>query len=264
MIGNMRMWMGENGVRSMVRGWSPTFIGYSLQGLGKFGLYEIFKYKYSNMIGKENSIRYRSALYMCASASAEFFADIMLVPFETIKLKVQTIPGYGNGLRDGSARLLREEGTRGMFQILPTLWARQIPYTIIKFVAFERIIEYIYGLTEEKWQRPKSSFNSAEQLGWTFIAGYSAGIICGAVSHPADTMATLLSKYPSTDMTYGQRCSLIYSGSAEKPGIGFYGLWKGFGPRVLMIGTLTGLQWFIYDSVKTAWGIPTTGKGGKK
>jgi solute carrier family 25 phosphate transporter 3 len=33
-----------------------------------------------------------------------------------------------------------------------------------------------------------------EQLGWTFLAGYSAGVICGAVSHPADTMASLLSK----------------------------------------------------------------------
>ena len=27
------------------------------------------------------------------------------------------------------------------------------------------------------------------------------------------------------------------------------GLWKGLGPRILMIGTLTALQWFIYDSV---------------
>jgi len=33
-------------------------------------------------------------------------------------------------------------------------------------------------------------------------------------------------------------------------------LWKGLGPRILMIGTLTALQWFIYDSVKIALAMP--------
>ena len=37
---------------------------------------------------------------------------------------------------------------------------------------------------------------------------------------------------------------------------GFAGLWKGLGPRIVMIGTLTALQWFIYDSVKVMLDIP--------
>ena len=32
-------------------GWAPTFIGYSLQGLGKFGFYEMFKDVYKNIVG---------------------------------------------------------------------------------------------------------------------------------------------------------------------------------------------------------------------
>ena len=32
-------------------GWAPTFIGYSLQGLGKFGFYEIFKDVYKKVVG---------------------------------------------------------------------------------------------------------------------------------------------------------------------------------------------------------------------
>jgi hypothetical protein len=36
--------------------------------------------------------------------------------------------------------------------------------------------------------------------------------------------------------------------------IGFAGLWKGLTTRILMVGTLTGLQWWIYDSFKTAVG----------
>lgn len=33
-------------------------------------------------------------------------------------------------------------------------------------------------------------------------------------------------------------------------------MWKGLAPRILMIGTLTALQWFIYDSVKVFFRLP--------
>jgi solute carrier family 25 phosphate transporter 3 len=32
-------------------GWAPTLVGYSLQGLGKFGFYEIFKDVYKKIVG---------------------------------------------------------------------------------------------------------------------------------------------------------------------------------------------------------------------
>lgn len=34
------------------------------------------------------------------------------------------------------------------------------------------------------------------------------------------------------------------------------GVWKGLTPRIIMIGTLTALQWFIYDAVKVALRLP--------
>ncbi len=33
----------EGGLKGLVRGWAPTLCGYSIQGAGKFGLYEYFK-----------------------------------------------------------------------------------------------------------------------------------------------------------------------------------------------------------------------------
>jgi len=33
-------------------------------------------------------------------------------------------------------------------------------------------------------------------------------------------------------------------------------MWKGLVPRIIMIGTLTALQWFIYDSVKVYFKMP--------
>lgn len=42
-FGGMKVTVGEEGVRALARGWAPTLIGYSFQGLGKFGFYEVFK-----------------------------------------------------------------------------------------------------------------------------------------------------------------------------------------------------------------------------
>lgn len=279
MFGNIGIITQKKGIAGITRGWAPTLVGYSFQGLGKFGLYEIFKYKYGQMIGKENAVKYRTLLYMVSSASAEFFADILLCPWETVKLKVQTVEirgwlegtsqGYSKGLMDGTPKLLKTEGTGGAFQILGALWARQIPYTIIKFVAFEAIIEQIYKMTDAYMGKTKADFSKMEQLGWTFLAGYSAGVICGAVSHPADTMASLLSKNPTMEGGITTRVGKLYNGYTDASGTfvagtGQAGLWKGFGPRVFMIGTLTALQWFIYDTVKVSFGIPTTGHVAKK
>jgi hypothetical protein len=68
----------------------------------------------------------------------------------------------------------------------------------------------------------------------------------------------------SHTLTLSHTYTQTHTGYGETPATGWSGLWKGFGPRVVMIGTLTALQWFIYDSVKVAFGIPTTGAVEKK
>jgi len=248
-----RLILQRDGAKGLVRGWAPTLVGYSIQGLCKFGFYEYFKFKYSNFVGKENAYKYRDIVYMFASASAEFIADLGLCPFEAVKVRVQTNPSFGRGLSDGLPKIWSGEGLQGFYKGIVPLWCRQIPYTIIKFVAFERVVELFYRCLPKK----KHEYSKGQQLGVTFASGYIAGVICGAVSHPADTMVSKLNKQSGTD-GLGAASKKIY---AE---IGFKGLWKGFAPRVFMIGTLTGLQWFIYDSFKVYSGLPTTGVVVKK
>jgi len=36
----------------------------------------------------------------------------------------------------------------------------------------------------------------------------------------------------------------------------YLGLWQGLGPRIVMVGTLTAAQWFIYDAVKVFFRLP--------
>ena len=89
----------------LTKGWAPTLIGYSLQGLGKFGFYEIFKNFYSGILGEENAYLYRTSLYLLSSASAEFFADIALAPWEATKVRIQTQDNWASSLRQGLPKL---------------------------------------------------------------------------------------------------------------------------------------------------------------
>src|SRR5882762_10406597 len=82
--------MREEGQRGLWKGFGPTFVGYSLQGMFKYGLYEIFKDMYMNLAGGEASNKYKPAIWLAGSASADVFADIALCPLEMTKVKIQT------------------------------------------------------------------------------------------------------------------------------------------------------------------------------
>lgn len=208
----------------------------------------------------------RTSLYLAASASAEFFADIALSPMESVKVRIQTSPvgTFPTTLRAGFPKILAAEGINGFYKSLVPLWGRQIPYTMMKFACFERTVEAIYQYAVPK---PRAECTKSEQLVVTFAAGYIAGtyfesrryflkfviirainsfpgVFCAIVSHPADTLVSYLNKAQGSGI-----------GDAVNA-LGFKGLWAGLGPRIIMIGTLTALQWFIYDGVKVALRLP--------
>ncbi|ORX66948.1 mitochondrial carrier [Linderina pennispora] len=232
-----------NGIKGLFLGGAPTLIGYSLQGMGKYGFYEYFKYLYANVVGAENAAKYKTFLFLGASASAEFIADIMLCPMEALKVKMQTsATPFATSFLGGVRKIHAAEGINGFYKGLAPLWMRQIPYTMVKFATFEKTVD------------PRSSTARPEQLGVTAAAGYFAGIFCAIVSHPADT---LVSKLNNVAKAEGESTGAIAMRILKD--LGFTGVWAGLGPRIFMIGTLTALQWFIYDSFKVQTGLPTTG-----
>ena len=239
-LGNgFKLTMQEGGISGLFLGWAPTMIGYSAQGLCKFGFYEVFKKVYGDAMGEENAYLYMTGLYLAASASAEFFADIALSPMEACKVRIQTSPvgTFPTTLRGAFPKIMAAEGINGFYKSLVPLWGRQIPYTMMKFACFEKTVVALYDYVVPK---PRAECSKAEQLVVTFAAGYIAGVFCAIVSHPADTLVSYLNKAPGAGI-----------GAAVKT-LGFGGLWQGLGPRIIMIGTLTALQWFIYDGVKVS------------
>lgn len=92
--------------------------------------------------------------------------------------------------------------------------------------------------------KPKAECTKTEQLGVSFLAGYIAGVFCAIVSHPADNLVSKLN---------AQKGATIGDIVGE---MGWLALFtRGLPLRIIMIGTLTGLQWGIYDSFKVAVGL---------
>ncbi|GAB7360223.1 hypothetical protein MBLNU230_g7983t1 [Neophaeotheca triangularis] len=246
-VGAWKTIFQKEGLRGVMFGWAPTFIGYSFQGAGKYGFYEVFKYYYGERLFPNTP---KTLVYLGASASAEFLADIALCPFEAIKVRMQTtLPPYASNLRQGWSKIVAQEGVAGLYKGIVPLWSRQIPYTMVKFATFESAVNAIYAGLGGK----KESYSSLAQTGVSFAGGYIAGIGCAVISHPADVMVSKLNSDMKSGEGTGKALSRIYGT------IGFKGLWNGLPLRIVQIGTLTALQWLIYDSFKVYLGLPTTG-----
>lgn len=208
----------------------------------------MFKYYYGEKLMPNTN---KTLVYMAASASAEVIADLFLCPFEALKIRMQTtIPPYARTLRGGWSRMMATEGVAGLYKGLYPLWARQVPYTIVKFSSFETVVNQIYRSLGD---RPKESYSALQQTGVSFAGGYVAGIFCAVASHPADVMVSKLNADRRAAESAGAALARIYGQ------IGFAGLWNGLPVRIGMIGTLTAVQWLIYDSFKVYLGLPTTG-----
>ncbi|KAI9343468.1 mitochondrial carrier protein [Zopfochytrium polystomum] len=250
LISGIRTIVIEEGAGAVWKGFTPTLLGYSIQGAFKYGLYEVFKDQYSNLAGEENAKKYKGLIWCLGSASAEFFADIALCPLEMVKVKVQTAPAgtfptaFGPALVKMSAESAE---TKFPFGSLVPLWSRQIPYTVAKFYFFEKCAQLFYT---HVFTRPKETYSKGTQLAITFASGYAAGVICSVVSHPADSLVSQLGKASNKGKSLAQITREV----------GFVNLaTRGLSTRVLMFGTLTGVQWWIYDSFKSAMGLGTTG-----
>jgi solute carrier family 25 phosphate transporter 3 len=198
---NLQAWrtiFSKEGLRGVFFGWSPTFLGYSMQGAGKYGLYEYFKHLYGNQLFPETN---RTLVFLGASASAEFFADMALCPMEAIKVRMQTtLPPYASTLREGWGKIVAKEGFGGLYKGLYPLWARQIPYTMTKFATFEETVKFIYS----KMSKPKEQYGQLTQTGVSFLGGYIAGIFCAIVSHPADVMVSKLNADRKGECVYNR------------------------------------------------------------
>lgn len=243
LIGGFRQVVANEGAGALLTGLGPTAAGYFLQGAFKFGGYELFKQQSISLLGYETASNNRTAVYLASAACAEFFADIALCPLEATRIRLVSEPTYANGLIGGFAKILKNEGVGAFYAGFGPILFKQIPYTMAKFVVYEKVAEAIYQRVDKK--TASDGLQTTINLGSGLIAGFAAALI----SQPADTM---LSKINKTKGLPGEGTASRLIKIAKE--LGLKGSFSGIGARLFMVGTLTAGQFAIYGDVKKALG----------
>lgn len=123
-----------------------------------------------------------------------------------------------------------------------------VPYTMIKFVGFYVTVEWVYEFLDSKFGLKKSEMPVSQQLMVTFASGYWAGIFCAIATQPMDNLVSMKGIAANKEKSFGTL--------AKEMGIKDL-FTKGLSTRIIMIGTLTGLQWYIYGQYKSLVGLGT-------
>ncbi|KAK3236215.1 hypothetical protein CYMTET_53632 [Cymbomonas tetramitiformis] len=240
MISGFRKVIAEEGAMALWTGVGPTAAGYFLQGAFKFGGYEFFKKQFVDSWGMEKAKENRTFIYLASAGCAEFFADVALCPLEATRIRMVSQPDYGTGLASVAGRLLKEEGLiTGFYSGFIPILLKQVPYTMAKFVVFERLSEAIYG-----YLPPKEELSNVTVTCVNLGGGVGAGVVSAIISQPADTMLSKVNKGGDTSGSIMSRLAAV----AAKEGVS--GLFAGTGARCVMVGTITAGQFAIYGDIK--------------
>jgi solute carrier family 25 phosphate transporter 3 len=243
LIGGFRQVIGTEGFGAVWTGFGPTAAGYFLQGAFKFGGYELFKSLAITNLGLETARENRTAVYLASAAAAEFFADIALCPLEATRIRLVSQPDFANGLIGGFTKIAKTEGIGAFYSGFGPILFKQVPYTMAKFVVFEKVAETIFAQTD------KANLSSGSVTGINLFSGLIAGFAAAIVSQPADTM---LSKINKTKGLPGEGTTTRLIKIAKE--LGLKGSYAGIGARLFMVGTLTAGQFAIYGDIKRLMG----------
>jgi len=241
LLGSGRQIIAEEGARALASGFGATAAGYFVQGWFKFGGVEFFKVNFAKRLGERKAWDNRTSIYLASSAMAEFIADLFLCPLEAIRIKSVSDPSFPKGVSSGISRVLSTQGVGGLYAGLGPILFKQVPYTMAKFAVQGKAAEVMYGaagLTPETATKGTS-------LSISLASGVIAGVAAAVVSHPADTLLSMINK--SGGDKSGSTTTRLVRLAKEA---GFKKLCTvGLLPRCVMIGTLTAGQFGIFDTV---------------
>ena len=250
MIRAGRTIVAGEGAGALLTGFGPTAVGYLIQGGGKFAGYEFFKKQFIEFSGStETATKYRTPIYLGASAAGEFVADIALCPLEATRIRLVSQRGFATGLVSGFMRLAREEGFRGFYSGFVPLIFKQIPYAIGQFTVHEWAVEAIYKRMDAE---TRANLSQAGRTGVELSSGVVAGVAAAVLSHPADTLLSAINKGAGdkSQSTTTRMFSLAREYGPRRL------LLAGLPPRILMTCGLVAGQFVIYDSAKALVGAP--------
>jgi len=179
---------------------------------------------------------------------AEFIADIFLCPLEATRIRLVSNPQFANGLFDAFPKIIKQDGfIKGFYSGFGPILFKQVPYTMAKFSVQGWAQEQIFKAMGQTAHTASKSTQFSVSLG----SGVVAGVVAAVISHPADTLLSMINK----SETAGGSGSIAKRLLTLAKQVGFKKLClTGLGARCVMIGTLTAGQFGLFDIVMNLTG----------
>lgn len=251
----------------LLQGLAATSTGYFVQGFFKFGGYEYFKAQIGNRFVNAPKI----PILIASSCLAEVIASVYMCPLEATRIfMILNTDVAKKGMLHSMKTIMNKEGPRGFFKGLNFILLRQIPYTCVKLAGYDCILETlrrgVRGLRSKidnaDWKDSMSPglrgkvdqklANLDDSAALQIVTGVIAGVAAAAASHPADVLLSRVCG--GVTNAFAKNCILIQNvGDAFQlvKDIGFKNLYAGLEPRAIMLGSMTALQFFVYENARS-------------
>lgn len=247
MVAGFRQVIAEEGAGALATGLGPTVAGYFVQGWFKFGGVEVFKTKIAAALGDQRAWDNKTAIYLASAAGAEFIADVFLCPLEATRIKLVQNPSFASGLADAVPKILKNEGfITGFYSGFGPILFKQVPYTMAKFAVQGLAQDGILAAQGKKI----TDLGDSAKMALALTSGTIAGVAAAIISHPADTLLSLVNR-PGAGGEGSITTRVLRI--AKEVGIRKLAL-TGLPARCVMIGTLTAGQFAIFDTVMAMTG----------
>ena len=166
---------------------------------------------------------------------------------EETRIKMVGEPSWANeNLISGIARLIKENGLFNLFNGLPAMLSKQIPYTMGKQVSFDFFAGILYLIVA------KLSLNFDTKWLISIGSAFLASILACLSSQPGDMILTA---------TYKKKTGLGFFGAVNSiyKQHGLLGFYLGLSARLAHVASIITTQLVLYDIIKIALGLPATG-----
>lgn len=116
----------KEGPGTLLSGLGPTVVGYGVEGAMKFGVYEICKPIFANLLSRDNPNN-KALAFILASTVAGAIAALLLCPMESLRIRQVTDVEYANkSLLTGLPKLIAQDGFASLFGGVWAMLAKQV------------------------------------------------------------------------------------------------------------------------------------------
>ena len=231
----------EEGLSTFFTGWLPTLLGNFLNGFVLYSLTEFNRRHLIELAGAEASSLEIPIILVAAGAAAAVGA-CLLCPFEAVRIRQVAQPDFAPNAGGVLTRLVKEEGAASLFNAIPVFLARNLPYTMTKFLVFDLSTEWMYKAF------PAANDDLQMSLIITLVGGVLGGTAAAVVSNPADAVISEIKKAKSV-MTPQEAVNNMLESA------GIASLFRGLPVRMVFYSLVASLQFFVYDGARFALGV---------